>query len=182
MNARNLTAGILTVPFFCRKRAVFLRGIRMLSGHTRFRAQQPYPAGAAARYEPRTSGKGVISRCSESKSGLFQPRGRNSAFAFTDPGSAAALPRLAPPGPCEQEDHRKGSSAAAGEAATATRSRLISRPGHRLQKPLFTDMRIAVFHETRNYTRSIITLTGNDDPLLCIWMLSRAVLGETFSC
>ena len=96
MIAHTVSMGNVTVPLFCRKRAVFLKGIRMLSGHTRFRAQQPCPAGAAARYEPRTSGKGVISRCSESKSGLFQPRGRNSAFAFFDPGSAAALPRLAP--------------------------------------------------------------------------------------
>lgn len=38
-------------------------------------------------------------------------------------------------------------------------------------------MRIAVFYETRNYTRSIIGFTDHGCLALCLWMLSRAVPG-----
>lgn len=94
--AHTVSMGNVTVPFFCRKRAVFLRGIRMLSGHLvseRSSLAQPVPQLVTSQGPPV---KGSSAATDESKSGLFQPRGRNSAFAFTDPGSAAALPRLAP--------------------------------------------------------------------------------------
>ena len=61
----------------------------------------------------------------------------------------------------------RGSSAAAGETAAATRCCFFRWPGNHLQISLFTGMRIAAFYETCYYTRGIIDLTDHGFLALC---------------